>query len=137
LSSWTARIFGYTACSGGQTMGERRKAPTVAQRLMPCECCEQFALTQQHHLLSFAKYGEGQTVQLCGSCHDIVHVAQNVYNKPTPYNNTLWMNFIGHVGHDDKRVSYILKHITEVRDMEMEAWRQNLEDSPDDFAFEE
>lgn len=52
---------------------DRRKKPTIANRLTPCRVCS-FPLSQSHHLLPFAHHGHGLTVPLCGTCHDLFHV---------------------------------------------------------------
>ncbi len=54
--------------------GARRRRPTIKELGTRCACCD-FPLSQKHHLLPFADWGEVDiTVQLCPNCHAIYHL---------------------------------------------------------------
>jgi len=57
---------------------KRRKAPKAGERLSPCICCS-YPVTQRHHCLNFADYGEvGPSIQLCANCHEFYHLVEMV-----------------------------------------------------------
>ncbi len=57
----------------------QRKRATKKERLTPCQVCL-WPLSQRHHLLPIAEYGENDTtVQLCANCHEIYHLIYNHY----------------------------------------------------------
>jgi hypothetical protein len=52
----------------------RRRKARSSERRTPCECCG-FPLSQRHHLLPVACYGESEhTIQLCANCHELFHL---------------------------------------------------------------
>lgn len=56
---------------------QQRRAVKLHERTVPCLCCN-YPITQRHHLLPFAIYGEnGMTVQLCANCHELYHLIEN------------------------------------------------------------
>ena len=57
----------------------RRRTQTRKERMTPCSCCE-WPLSQRHHLLNVATYGENAaTIQLCANCHELYHLMYNHY----------------------------------------------------------
>lgn len=86
---------------------ERRKRQTISTRILPCECCK-FPITHRHHLIEFSKYGEGITVSLCGSCHDIYHIFQNAHLHPTKYNLYLYAYITKYFGIEHPHVLFFL-----------------------------
>jgi hypothetical protein len=62
---------------------ERRKPNSIHTRMYPCICCAH-PISQRHHLLPFADYGENDyTVQICANCHEIFHLLDNFANQTT------------------------------------------------------
>lgn len=56
-------------------MPNRRDKTPLAERLLPCQCCN-YPLSQRHHLLEVSQYGENRArVQLCANCHEFYHIA--------------------------------------------------------------
>ena len=57
----------------------KRRRPTRVQRLTPCECCG-YPVSQRHHLLEVADYGENDvTTQLCACCHELYHLFMSCF----------------------------------------------------------
>ena len=55
-----------------------RRSPTLEERSTPCSCCN-YPISQRHHLLDYAWYEENNfTWPLCGSCHDLYHLIENI-----------------------------------------------------------
>jgi hypothetical protein len=53
-----------------------RRSTRLDERLTPCQACG-YVLSQRHHLLPAARYGEsGQTVSLCANCHEAYHLLE-------------------------------------------------------------
>lgn len=65
----------------------RRKAPTLEQRLTPCQCCG-FPLSQRHHILPFSTHGDGLCVSLCANCHEVLHVIHREQDNRWKFSDT-------------------------------------------------
>lgn len=58
------------------TIPRKRRSTRLAERLTPCFCCGH-AISQRHHLLPAARFGEeGSTVNLCANCHEAYHILE-------------------------------------------------------------
>lgn len=56
------------------TIPRKRRSTRLSERLTPCFCCGH-PISQRHHLLPAARFGEeGTTVSLCANCHEIYHL---------------------------------------------------------------
>lgn len=66
----------------------KRKKPSIEQAATPCACCG-YPLSQRHHLLPFAQWGEvAITVQLCPNCHAFYHLIDKVGDELPSSNDT-------------------------------------------------
>ncbi len=68
-------------------------------RFHPCVCCD-YPVSQRHHLLPFAEYGENPSgVNLCANCHEAVHLCQDFMSgEARKQSNELWQHLMLKLG---------------------------------------
>lgn len=66
---------------------KNRRAVNIQDRLIDCACCH-YPISEQHHLLSFAEWGEDLTIPLCANCHELMHLIQHFMADSAKYSKT-------------------------------------------------
>ena len=118
-------------------MPERRRAPTLVERLTPCVGCG-LPLTHRHHPLDFALYGESvNTWQLCANCHDVFHICWKAYHEPTQRIHDLWMTWVNYVGHNSPKIAFMYDKVRETRELKTEYGLATLNADCSDWKEEE
>lgn len=129
--------YGYTGQKEVNMAIERRKKPTIIERLTPCECCNH-PLSNRHHILDFAVYGENdKTLQLCPNCHELYHICYKAVVTPTQRIGSSWDAFVINAGYNDPRVLFIMTKVQEAMEIKQDLFIQNLEADTSDFSIEE
>lgn len=110
-----------------RTVTERRRPPTMAERLTPCACC-QFPLTHRHHILEFATHGETPLVcQLCPNCHELFHIAYRAYILHRDRAWTMWCSIVEILSENDRRIAWIKGHVIETQQTEFNHFVEQIE----------
>lgn len=90
-------------------MPGKRKRATIKERLTPCGCCGH-PLSQRHHLLEIAVWGENEaTVQLCGNCHELYHLASRGFVENHKASKALFFDVFDKMGRWTDRMQFIVK----------------------------
>lgn len=101
-------------------MNTQRRPPRIQERLTPCECCG-YKLSQRHHLLEVADWGENTaTVQLCANCHELYHLLYGAYVTKSERCIHLAGQFILKVGFGDSRVTYLKNLVNKSESLKIE-----------------
>ena len=88
-------------------MVEKRKQNSLDIRLTPCEVCD-FPLTHRHHLLAFVENGESNyTIQLCATCHELLHIAMGAIIHKKRRATEVYTAFRGTVGANSELIKKI------------------------------
>lgn len=100
-------------------MAKQRKRVTGI-RTTPCQFCE-YPITQRHHALSFANFGENPfTLQLCANCHEFYHLVEAFVEAPTTHCKNTLSAWIRVYGFEDKRFLMAIHYINAVKLMKVE-----------------
>lgn len=109
------------------TIPRKRRRTKLQERLTPCECCGH-AVSQRHHVLPVARFGEygGDTIHLCANCHEAYHIFErgmiDFTAKRHGTDAACLMNAIYHTwgGGTDSRVRFLFGLLDQTR-LQMEA----------------
>jgi hypothetical protein len=95
------------------TIPRKRRRTRLKERIKPCECCGH-VISQRHHLLPVARYGENNlTAHLCANCHEAYHIFERGYLDFAAHRyESHAMYLMGAIrwawgGADDPRVKYL------------------------------
>lgn len=121
-------------------MSKRKRRETqLKERVIPCQCCG-YVISQRHHLLPVARYGENDvTVNLCANCHEAYHIFENGFlDFAANRYESHAMYLMGAIrwdwgGGDSPRVQFICNLLDRAREMQR-AQAQDRQ-SPEDRAI--
>lgn len=96
---------------------KKRKKVTIEHRVTPCAWCR-YPLSVKHHILPIAIYGENNiAVQLCANCHEIYHIADAVFNRPTKSSQTKLGVLVMEFGEADVRIQNAIRWVLYMKEL--------------------